>query len=54
MNTLEKIVITSFGLVALYLMLNSRNTSTVFTSLAGGYSNILTTLQGRDATGIQV
>lgn len=55
MSTVEKVVLSAFVLIGIYLVLQSENASKVINSLASGSSNIFATLQGRtvDQTGIQ-
>lgn len=48
MGTIEKLVLASFGLVAIYLFIfNASKTSEVIGAGAKGWSQVLTTLQGR-------
>ena len=47
MSTLEKWLMATLALVALYLVVKSPNTGQVIGKLAGGYGDILKTLQGR-------
>lgn len=47
MSDLNKWLMASLGLVALYLVVTSNQSNSVISSLASGYGNILKTLQGR-------
>jgi len=52
MRTLEVVVLTAFGLIALFLVLNQQRTVPVIGALAGGAARIFTVLQGRNGGGL--
>lgn len=47
MDTLNKFLLGAFALIALYLVVNSQESSSLIQSFAQGSSQVFSTLQGR-------